>query len=170
MTIRTVFEFPEGFVPVADYSEYAVARTGEVYGKTKILKPVRQKSGYYTVTFKMNGKVSTHRIQHLVLEAFIGPRPPGTEALHRNGDKSNNSLDNLSWDTPRENAADRIRHGTQAAGTRHGMVKLTETQVLEIVALRGVFSAREIANLYLVSKSTVLAILAGEKWKTVTGL
>ena len=36
-------------------------------------------------------------IAHLVLFHFVGPRPPGFTAEHKDGDKCNNALTNLEW-------------------------------------------------------------------------
>jgi hypothetical protein len=60
-------------------------------------------------------------VHHLVLEAFVGPCPPGQEARHVNdNDRANNALSNLAWGTHRENCADRDRHGATARGDRNG--------------------------------------------------
>lgn len=59
-------------------------------------------------------RVTVHR---LVLEAFIGPRPPGMYGCHNNGNPTDNRLRNLRWATPRENVADMHRHGTSRWGT-----------------------------------------------------
>ena len=40
---------------------------------------------------------------HLIWETFVGPRTPGMEIDHINGDKMNWSLDNLEEVTPAEN-------------------------------------------------------------------
>ena len=40
---------------------------------------------------------------HLIYETFVGPRTPGMEIDHLNGDKMNWSLDNLEEVTPAEN-------------------------------------------------------------------
>lgn len=50
-------------------------------------------------------------VHHLVLEAFAGLRPEGTEARHLDDDPSNNHLDNLAWGTRRENVLDQVRNG-----------------------------------------------------------
>jgi hypothetical protein len=71
-------------------------------------------------------------VHRLVLEAFIGAAPAGLEACHNDGNPKNNVLSNLRWDTRRENAADRIAHGTAAIGEKHPMAKLTKEQALEI--------------------------------------
>ncbi|MGH7472727.1 MAG: NUMOD4 motif-containing HNH endonuclease [Candidatus Methylomirabilales bacterium] len=48
----------------------------------------------------------------LVLEAFIGPRPDSMEGCHNDGDVENNKIENLRWDSRRENHLDTLRHGT----------------------------------------------------------
>lgn len=48
-------------------------------------------------------------VHHLVLEAFVGLRPQGTECCHYDGDTTNNRLDNLRWGTSADNKADAIR-------------------------------------------------------------
>ena len=45
----------------------------------------------------------TRLCHHLVWETFVGPRTPGMEIDHINGDKMNWSLDNLQEVTPAEN-------------------------------------------------------------------
>ena len=50
-------------------------------------------------------------IYPLVLEAFVGPRPPGMDACHNDGDRLNDRLENLRWDTSSENGRDTVRHG-----------------------------------------------------------
>ena len=96
--------------------------------------------------FVENGKHVLRLVHHLVLEAFVGKRPKGTEARHVNDrDPTNNRLDNLAWGTHRENEADKIRHGTSQHGERNAMCKLTDAQVNEIRAskeLGRVLSAR----------------------------
>lgn len=53
---------------------------------------------------------------HLVLTAFVGPRPEGLECCHNNGNPSDNRLSNLRWDTPLANRIDRKRHGHDSTG------------------------------------------------------
>lgn len=69
------------------------------------------KNGYQRVTLSMSGRKSSRLIHHLVLEAFVGPRPEGMECRHLNGDPSDNRLENLEWGTSSENTFDVVRHG-----------------------------------------------------------
>lgn len=51
------------------------------------------------------------RVHVLVLEAFVGPRPPGMECLHSNDVGTDNRLSNLRWGTHSENLNDLVRNG-----------------------------------------------------------
>lgn len=51
------------------------------------------------------GRGNTKNIHRLVWEAFHGAIPPGFEVNHRNGDKTDNRLENLELVTRSENMA-----------------------------------------------------------------
>jgi hypothetical protein len=61
------------------------------------------------VGLSIDGRLISRYVHHLVLEAFVGLRPQGTEACHWDGDAANNKLENLRWGTSVENKADAIR-------------------------------------------------------------
>lgn len=110
-------------------------------------------------------------VHRLVLEAFRGPCPEGEECLHADGDPTNNRLDNLKWGTRKENGEDMVRHGTACKGERSGRAKLTEAQVLEIVAMAGDgITQTVLACIYGVSPGNIQAIVEGRSWRHVTGL
>lgn len=68
--------------------------------------------GYPTVSLTCTRHRQRARLVHrLVLEAFVGPCPPGMEACHNNGDRTDSRLVNLRWDTSTENNRDTVRHG-----------------------------------------------------------
>lgn len=112
------------------------------------------------------GKPPRHVARHeLVLEVFVGPCPPGMEACHANDETSNNRLDNLRWDTRRENSADRKRNGRQTLGEANGAAKLTREQVAEIRKLhREGESYSALARRFPVTFGHVGAIVRGESW------
>ena len=72
-----------------------------------ILAASRGSNGYYTV--RLIGK--TYTVHQLVLTAFVGQRPADHAACHGDGDKANNALSNLRWDTYAENNRERYKHG-----------------------------------------------------------
>lgn len=58
-----------------------------------------------------NGTTKVRRVHQLVLEAFVGPCPPGMEGCHWDDNKENNALTNLRWDTHTANMYDKVRNG-----------------------------------------------------------
>lgn len=67
--------------------------------------------GYVYVSLNAAGRRRSAKVHHLVLEAFVGPRPEGLECCHGNGDPTDNRLENLRWDTFEANVADRVAGG-----------------------------------------------------------
>jgi len=64
--------------------------------------------GYMAVS--LGGKTRT--VHRVILETFVGPCPDGMEGCHNDGDRYNNNVSNLRWDTRYENCQDIRRAGT----------------------------------------------------------
>ncbi len=165
-------------VPIAGYCEiYEVSSLGRVrrlvndcQNKAKagdFIKPSYPGEGIYQqYALCVNRKYSRWLAHRLVLTAFLGnPPTPKHHAAHINGNPRDNRLSNLCWKTAKENDMDKDIHGTRQSGIKHGMVKLTEADVLEIRRLRteGV-SGLELAKKYCVTPSAISAIVTGESW------
>lgn len=101
---------------IPGFEEYAVTRNGEVFrvsypdegnrGKYSLphkLTPKIDRYGYYKVTLSINRKLYYRTVHRLVAETFI-PNPAGLPQVnHKDGNKTNNSVDNLEWSSPRDN-------------------------------------------------------------------
>jgi hypothetical protein len=97
------------------------SRTERCFYKGRVLRQGRARNGYLTVS--LSGRsVNVHTA---VLLAFVGPPPPGHQAAHDSGVRQDNRQGNLKWATPKENTADRYRHGTVLFGTRHPLGRKT---------------------------------------------
>lgn len=117
---------PERWWPIEGFPMYEVSDLGRVRSwqrmgrrrerseKPRLLKPHPGNHGYLTVGLRRLGSPRAHTkpIHGLVARAFIGPCPPGKEAAHENGVRTDNRADNLRWKARKENVADAIRHGT----------------------------------------------------------
>ncbi len=90
--------------------------------KSRLLNPSKSdKYGHMSVHLGYDKKRINVLVHKLVLLAFVGPAPEGTECCHNNGIASDNRIENLRWDSHANNNADRKRHGNYATGKRHPM-------------------------------------------------
>lgn len=158
---RTLPEFPN----------YRVGSDGTVLsnrrGRWKALKPGTAKSGYQVVVLCNDVEQKSVNVHRLVLEAFVGPCPDGMECCHNDGDRSNNGLDNLRWDTHSENCQDASRHGTLLGvrGEQNHNSKLTEGDVNSIrAAFADGESPTQIAARFGISRRYVYS-LAQREWR-----
>ena len=122
---------------------------------------------YPLVRLSKEGKKKTSCVHQLVGAAFLGPRPsPRHGVCHKDGDRSNNSANNLYWGTQTDNMADAIRHGATARGERSGSAKLTRAAADDIRRLKlSGAKLKDIAKKFGVSKSNVSLIIRGTTWK-----
>lgn len=98
-------------------------------------KPFLRPDGYLYVGVRCGKKRCNRSVHSLVLEAHVGRRPHGFHGCHNNGNRQDNRLVNLRWDTPTANSRERHDHGTMPIGSTHGLAKLTESDVLEMRAM-----------------------------------
>ena len=107
-------------------------------------------------------QVAVHR---LVLSSFEGEAPEGMEACHNDGNRANNWLNNLRWDTRKENHADKKKHGTWQGGENSGTSKLTDELVRYIRT--STKTHNQLANEIGVHKSCIEKVRYGETWRHV---
>ncbi|MEU0860627.1 HNH endonuclease signature motif containing protein [Streptomyces griseofuscus] len=128
------------------------------------LKPREGHDGRYYVSFSGRpGERQKNRAVHeVVLSTFVGPRPPGADGDHINRDPEDNRLSNLRWLDASEN------RGVHR-GTAHHLVRLDEERVRTIRSRKGALKARQVAEEFCVSVSTIRHIWAGRSWGWLTG-
>ena len=121
----------------------------------------RWRGGYLCVTISIGGKKHSVPIHSSVLQAFKGPRPNGMWALHRQPDRTDNSLQNLYWGTPRQNARDRERQGNGGK-----CAKLSAEEVADIRDRYASGSVRQVdlATEYGVKQAHISAIILRKVW------
>lgn len=108
----------EGFYAVSDHgrvrSEHRVIlQTNGIRRivRERILRPAPDAHGHLHLMLFRNGCGTTFKVHHLVLSAFVGPRPPGMDGLHWDDVPDNNMLSNLRYGTPSDNRHDQVRNG-----------------------------------------------------------
>jgi HNH endonuclease len=155
--------------PIPGYETlYAVDEDGSIWRvgapRGRPLNP-GLRNGYPFVRLSAGNVQKSFSVHYLVLLTFEGPPADNEEARHLNGVKTDNRRANLAWSTHAVNMEDRNPHGTMARGEKQGQAKLTEEAVLHIKSSG--FTAKELASLYRVSKSTIEAVRTGRNWKHV---
>jgi hypothetical protein len=111
-----------------------------------------------------------YAVNRLVCSAEHGPPPtPEHEAAHScgKGHEGCCAKRHLSWKTPKENAADKVAHGTsQSRGGVNikAIAKLSESDVRQIRTLIGTAPNTEIAKLFGVTRTNISCIAHGKSW------
>jgi hypothetical protein len=132
---------------------------------SRIMKTPVAKNGYPVVKLTKDGLGKTVTVHKVVLSAFVGPKPPGQECRHLNGDCKDFRLANLEWGTPAENTEDRKAHGTMPCGVTHHGAKLTEQDIRSIRASDEL--VRVLAKRYGVTTAAISNVRTRRSWAHV---
>lgn len=153
-----------GRTPDGEAAEYYRTVVLNYDGADCLIWPFARKGAGYA-RLLVDGKLRL--VTRLVCEEERGPPPtPDHQAAHScgNGDKGCVTKRHLSWKTPAGNAADRLAHGTDNRGEKHGHSKLHEAAVREIIALKGVEPQAVTAKRYGIHQGTISMIQTRRAW------
>ncbi len=172
------FDFPElwkavvGYEGVYEVSNWGrVRRIGQAFGATvgRILKA--SQSRYMGIHLQKNDeRPRSVRVHTLVHEAFSGPIPPGLVINHKDGNRYNNSPQNLELVTHAENIAHAIEMGlNEQRGEHNHLARLDEAVVRKILAL---YATRKcgyikIARMFGIASGHVRDIVKGKAWNHI---
>jgi len=165
---------------IKDFPDYYITKGGFIWSNksNKWLKPTpKGKSTHLNVGFQKDSKQYTRLVHRLVLETFVGKCPKGKECRHLDGNPLNNNINNLMWDTHKNNMGDTKQHGTSnkgkhyCVGSNHPMVKLSEATVRIIIRKyqSGLFTQKNLVNFYSLSQSHISRIVNKQSWKHLWG-
>jgi predicted XRE-type DNA-binding protein len=133
--------------------------------KGRVLKPFKDKYGYFQAILCKNSQVKSAKAHRLVGKTFISNPNNFLQINHINGVKTDNRVENLEWCTCAQNMAHASKNGLKAKGENNGSAKLTEKNVLEIrsMLLQG-FTQAEIAEKFGVGQTRISDIKTGKSW------
>ena len=161
----------EHWKPVPNYEGlYEVSDHGRVRGVFhRILKPGWLRRGYRRVTLCKEKQHEHWTVHRLVARAFIGACPPRYVVNHKDGNPSNNALDNLEYVTHKENHQHSWRElGRQPPhrGETTHFAKLTDSDVIQIRRMRSEgMTYSDIAAHFNTKPANVWHICMGRTWK-----
>lgn len=152
--------------PVPNYGkDYFVNTIGQVKSmiSNKILKQAKTPKGYMTVSLSFFGDREKLYVHRLVASAFIPNAENKPQVNHKDGNKTNNCVDNLEWVTPQENMTHAVEKGlmNQRKGPNHKRSKLTCDQVEFIIKeyRSGTYKQRELGQMFGVSRELISKVL-----------
>lgn len=170
---NVIDEDAEEWIEHPKYKNYMVSTQGRVKHlsylstnnrriKERVLSGSLHKDGYIFISICLGNsnykQVPKHR---LVAEAFIDNPNDYPEVNHKDGNKLNNSVENLEWATSSENQNHAIKNKLQPNAVSTYKGKLTKAQRDEIVFKYSTcgISKRELAKEYEVSHTTINSLL-----------
>ena len=148
------------FKIIPDFPNYRINVLGEVQScykpKTSIVtniwrpvKPVLDKGiNYYLVTLCHNGIRKNKRIHRLIMESFVSNPLNLKQINHIDGNKLNNSINNLEWCTPKQNSEHAHKIGLCGVG-----IKATEIPILMFDVNKTTF-IKEFSSLHSITRET----------------
>lgn len=188
----------EKWKSVVGYEEfYSVSNTGKIRRDKggsnnakigRILKQRLNTHGYVSVILSKFGTEKSFTVHRLVVKAFIGEIPDGLQINHKNGNKTDNRLENLECVTPSENRlhcnkvlfpnGENFLRGDKwckshlasiPRGEKQKMAKLNEQKVKEIRQIygEGQSTLKQLAEKYGVHFSIIHDVIKRTAWKHV---
>lgn len=158
--------------PIKDFEGlYEVSNLGKVKSfirvQTKILKPSNQKSGYLQVTITKNKTAHYRWVHRLVAEAFLDAVKDKDCVNHKDGNKKNNTPENLEYCTKGENNTHAGTLNLKPIGSNHTNSKLSNKQLKEVRDLlnKDNKTHKEIAKMFNVHRSAISRISRNESYK-----
>lgn len=146
--------------------------TGQKYiRKGKILKPYKSKKGYLNCDLRINGKRKNVQVHRFVALAFIDNPENKPQVNHKDGNKTNNCVENLEWCTNSENQIHAFKNNLQKGDFSHPNSKLTLEQVLYIknhcIIGSKEYGMQAMAKKFNICHNSVKQIIMGKSYKYI---
>lgn len=157
-------------------TDYLVSNFGKVYSKksNKILKQEVTKVGYARVTIFYNKTAAHKSIHRLVANAFIYNDDKSNKIYvnHINGNKLDNSVNNLEWVTARDNELHAYKNNLKVAkhGDESHLSVYSKKQVISACEMmeEGIFTIKYISYKTGISESMLYLIQKRRSWINIS--
>jgi hypothetical protein len=147
--------------------QYLVSNFGNIKSKRydKPLKGFLNNCGYKRV--QISNSKNKHFVHRLVAEVFLEKIIGKDFVNHKDGNKTNNKVENLEWVTRSENDLHAFANDLRKSkkGENHHNSKLKKNEVVEIKKyLSNGFNCTYISKIYNVSRKTINDIKLKKTW------
>lgn len=141
--------------PVPGHETYSISTFGKIMNKKGLMLKTNFKKGYESIRIK-NKNYFIHRFVAL---AFIENPKNKATVNHIDGNKTNNNVNNLEWNTNMEN----VKHGVNNFLFRTNMTRKMVVEIRKLY-LTGLYSCRQLSLKFNVSEHCIYrAIKTGFK-------
>ncbi len=131
---------------------------------SKIRVQRMQKDGYMEVNLSVNQKSKLIRIHRLVAEAFIANPKDKPQVNHIDGNKTNNHVSNLEWNTQSENQIHAYKTKLQIPNLGPAKLNIDECSEICEAYATGLFTYTEIAKHHDMTVSNIRRMIIGESY------
>lgn len=101
----------------------------------------------------------------LVAQTFI-PNPSNLPQVnHKNGDKTDNRVENLEWSSGKQNQEHAVKNGFYKVGEKHFRAKLSKEKIFLI--RKSPLSANKLSKILKVNRTTVDNVRRNKTWKHI---
>lgn len=159
------------------YNQFSISNDGclrnDITGT--VYKLHKNKTGYLQVCVSLGSKDSkkVFKIHRCVAETFIENPENKPIINHKDGNKTNNNVDNLEWVTYSENAIHAVNTGLMIPeeGVKAPSAKLTEEEVLYIrnnyIPCDEIYGTRGLGRKFGISHSKIINIIKRRTYKNI---
>lgn len=103
---------------------------GFITVRGRLLKPAKDKKGYYRVALSKNNTLTTFKVHRMVCSAFIPNPNEYPQVNHKNCIKTDNRVENLEWCNNSQNQIHAYANGSQKPHITYSKkVRLVNTQL-----------------------------------------
>lgn len=151
---------------IEDYPNYSVTTEGSVINtKTgRVLKTDMNSCGYLRVTLCKENTPRKFFIHRLVAKTYLDNEGDFPQVNHIDGNKTNNTIENLEWCTQSIN-----QYHAHANNLQKRFTKVSETQVHKICELIGEgLTVRSISETLEISRYIPEDIKRGKTWRHIS--
>lgn len=177
----------EVFKDIIGYEDYQISNKGRVIAKEKKVRYTHavtkqeyfrttkekflkiyhnNRTGYKFIQLYKNKQSKNFNIHRLVALNFLPKEENKDQVNHIDGNKHNNTVENLEWCTNEYNHEHATKTGLKATKERVGTAKLTEEKVFYIRELIKIGVTHEkLAEIFNISRPTITLISNNKIWK-----